>query len=203
MIQYFLFMLIGFFRKSTISKLFGSETPDVGDAIEKKKSDPVIPENASDITNDSSVAGITVKEALDTLNLSLEGIKSGRLVLSAAKVLVLNDFPVDLPIDLPGDGKYIEIINADSFLNFDSVPYATNTQIELIYDTATKPIMSSPALLGATTSTHRNFTKLTATGVADAQILENKKVMVKATGGNPTVGDSVVIIYFTYKITNI
>ena len=145
-------------------------------------------------------------------SLSLDNIKQyggcdvycTSLVIPTASVLTLFATPIEI-VAAPGVGYAIDVISATAKITYNSVAYATNTVLNLIYDGSTQAVLelagASP-FLAATSTLHgkffgRNFSN------ASNQIIENAAVKVSVQTGNPTAGDSGIKVYVQYRIITI
>ena len=81
---------------------------------------------------------------------------------------------------------------------YNSVPYATNTQLQLQTDGATvyQAVLSSMIL----SSTSDVFTGVSIIGTSVTTIIENAPLLVNINTGNPTAGDSDITVYLSYRL---
>jgi hypothetical protein len=114
---------------------------------------------------------------------------------------VLNVFTTPyLLIDSPGVGHFIQVLTASCKVNFNTTAYATATTLTILTDTATRIQHSFSNALNATLSRMCVSAQQGINGAADTQLISDKGVYLKAQTGNPTAGDSDIIIYLTYRI---
>lgn len=144
-------------------------------------------------------------ESGDVLEFSTSILLEDKISVSSSEILALNTTPKEL-VAAPGTGKAIELISWSPSITFNTTPYATNTNLIVITDTAQ---------LSQGTDNFNNEKILQSTGdrilklglgftglssVTDKQLIEDKALTLSVEGGNPTAGDSSIIIYFTYRV---
>lgn len=122
---------------------------------------------------------------------------SGSLAITTAQVLVLNGTPLTLVAAIAS--RTIRVTNVRAKLTFNSVGYATNTLLDVYMSVGGAPNVQFTILnlLAATANQHR-----VGTVTAAAQLAENTALMVRVNSGNPTAGDSDIVIYFDYQIVD-
>lgn len=120
---------------------------------------------------------------------------SGDLTIDTADVLTLNGTPLTLVAAIAS--HKIRLLNCSAEIIFDSVAYATNTQLDIYMSVGGAPNVqfTIPSLLAATANQYR-----LGTVTAGAQLAENTPLMVRVNSGNPTAGDSVLVVYFDYQV---
>ena len=122
------------------------------------------------------------------------------ITIGTAEVLTLNGSHV-LAIAAPGLGKAIVVEDAVMYINYVSATYAANTTLQVITKGADIAQKEGTNFL-ATSKTVA--VKLNDTGVTDkTQIISNQGVEIMAKTGNPTTGDSDVVVYIKYRIINL
>ena len=146
-------------------------------------------------------SGVDYKIDFDDLksSINLNTINSIKVVIASTDVLTSNGTPV-LCIPAPPAGYAIRLGECSISLEFNTIAYATNLDVQLFTDTAT--IMSKDVrVLDATASTHRIFHNTTTTGGAtDTELIESKGIYFKTKTGNPTAGDSDITLYIDYRL---
>lgn len=122
---------------------------------------------------------------------------SGNLIIGTADVLTLNATPLTLVAAIPS--KIIVITSVMVELIYNSVAYATNTQLDVYMSVGGSPNVqfTIPTLLAAVANQHRR-----GTVTAAAQLAENTALMVRVNSGNPTAGDSDIVVYFNYEVVD-
>lgn len=128
-------------------------------------------------------------------------VQQASLSIPTASVLTLNATPLEI-VAAPGAGYAIEVIAASGSMTYNSVAYATNGKVQLITDTATKPQTETAAngFLFGTATRIVKFPLSTPTAVGETQIIENKSLKVTVDSGNPTAGNSDIVVYVLYRL---
>jgi len=137
---------------------------------------------------------------IDSTNINSECVcvKSTSLTIATADVLTLNSAPIEI-VAAPGAGYAIEVLSAVFSMTYNSIPYATNTVIQLKTTGSTKAQFQDNILKGDTTQ-YLNINLSSVGLISDTKILDNAGVDVTVNTGNPTAGDSDIKIYVTYRI---
>lgn len=120
-------------------------------------------------------------------------VYSGSTVIETAEVLTLNGTPVKL-LDAIAS-KYIRIIDSSAKLVWNSVEYATNTDLEIYTDTGTTVQANWSGFLAGTADKRK-----TGNVVAGSDLIVNKAIYVKVPTGNPTLGNSQLTVYYNYIV---
>jgi hypothetical protein len=124
------------------------------------------------------------------------GILTKKVTIPTASVLTLNATPYTL-VTAPGSGYAIELISATgSIATYGGTAYATNTVLQVITDTATITQASNSTTLITAGTTIDKFSLTAGLG----NLIDNKALQAKVATGNPTAGNSDIIIYITYRI---
>ena len=126
-------------------------------------------------------------------------IISKTITIPSADVLNLFTTPY-LLIDSAGAGYYIQVLTASCHVDFNTTAYATSTTLNIYTDTATRVQHVFSNGLNATLSRIGVSAQQGISGAADTQLISNKGIYLQAQVGNPTLGDSDIIIYLTYRI---
>lgn len=119
--------------------------------------------------------------------------------IDSGNVLTSFDTPVEV---LPAvSGKTIVVMNAFLKINYGSAAYDVNTTGQLITDTATLPQVEFLSGLNATVS--RSYfarPKSAVPSASDTQLIQSKNLKFSTQTGNPTAGDSqiVICVYYMY-----
>ncbi len=124
------------------------------------------------------------------------------LTIAVADVKLLNDTPLTI-VAAPGAGKYIEVVSASSSLTFVSAAYAANTTLQLICLGADVAQAQDTSILISSVSKNTRFKDVTSATAGQTQIITNTALQVKVATGNPTTGDSIVIVKILYRIVTI
>jgi hypothetical protein len=123
---------------------------------------------------------------------------TAKLTIATADVLTLNSTPLTI-VAAQGVGTVIQVISASVKIDFNTTPYATNIQLQIISSGSVKA-QHSQNVLDASVSTVRFLAEQAATVATDTQLLENADLQVAVRTGNPTAGDSDIKIYLRYRI---
>jgi hypothetical protein len=121
------------------------------------------------------------------------------ITIPSVDVLTLFTTPY-LLIASPGVGYYIQVLTAACKVNFNSIAYAVNTTLNVYTDTATRVQHAFSNGLNATLSRIGVSAQQGTNAAADTQLISDKGVYLTSQTGNPTTGDSDIIIYLTYRI---
>ena len=123
--------------------------------------------------------------------------------ISASEVLALNSTKKTI-VAAPGAGKYIRPIAWDTYCDFNSAAYATNTDLALRVDTATEDIAVDSNILLSTGGRILTVPVGVVPGSTTAnQYVVNKALQVYVQSGNPTAGNSDIFSYLWYTIVTL
>lgn len=136
---------------------------------------------------------------------SLEGLRSNfgcdiqcaSLLIPSADVLQLNTTPQTI-VAAQGAGTVIEVVSAFANIDFNSVAYATNIDMQLITETAIDE--QALAEINATVSQIGKFRLTHISAPSSTQLLDNQALTVTVLTGNPTAGDSDITVYVLYRV---
>ena len=142
-------------------------------------------------SNSMYINGVVLNE--DSLN------QTSTITIPSASVLTLGTTPY-LLIPSPGAGYYIQVLTAACKVSFNSIAYAVSTSMNIYTDTSNRPQHLFNNSLNATVSRIAVSSQQGISGAADTQLISNKGVYLQAQVGNPTLGNSDIIIYLTYRI---
>jgi hypothetical protein len=140
------------------------------------------------------VQGITISKS-DTVINGTGGIQYAKLTIPTAQVLTLFTTPRAFGLTVP-TGYYVQLVSAQMKATYNSVPYATNIDLEVGFS-GVKPIFTDN-VLGFSSSTFVNL-DYESSGVISAA----SDVIVSVNGGNPTAGNSDITIYISYLLIEI
>lgn len=124
------------------------------------------------------------------------------LTIATASVLTLNGTPITI-VAAPGAGKYIEVVSASASMTFVSAAYAANTTLRLKCAGATIAQLQDTAILLSTVTKNTKFKDVTSAAAGETQIITNAALQVDVATGNPTTGDSNLIVKVVYRIVTI
>lgn len=117
---------------------------------------------------------------------TVDTVYQAELTIPTADVLTLNATPITI-VAAPGVGKYIEIVSGSAIIEtYGGSPYATNTNLALLVDTATFRAGISSNILTSTVARTVYITKDTGGSSTDTQLIVNKALKVTVLTGNPT-----------------
>ncbi len=171
----------------------------IGDGTDAKS---IVPTGDVTITS----AGVTAigagKVTAAMLNFTIPTYLEASLTIPTASVLVLNGTPLTI-VAAPGSGKYIEVISASVNMTYKSIAYATNTIVQLINTGADIAQIEESYILPATVSKNTKFNSSLSVAAGQTQIITNTALQVKVKTGNPTAGDSDIIVKVLYRIITI
>ena len=119
-------------------------------------------------------------------------IQTVKVTVSSAELLALNSTPKTL-IAAGGAGTIIQVISCLVYLDYNSVAY--NTNVDLDFYTGTFKMLSTN-ILSSTTDLYNNYDL----DLATATNVQNQPLTVTADSGNPLSGNSPVYVYLTYRI---
>ena len=126
-----------------------------------------------------------------------------KVTIPTASVLTANTTPITI-VGAPGAGKYIRVVAAMETLTFNSIAYATNGITQLRHDTASDPSFAASNTFLFGTVTHTGvMQEQDLNAVTDTQIIANKEVLWETLTGDPTAGDSDVVVYALYQIVDV
>jgi len=137
---------------------------------------------------------------------SANGLYTFEVIIPSAQVLTAFTSPV-LVIDPPGVGLEIEVISSSCKVVFNSIAYATHIIGILLTDTAINStgcqMVFDNALNATVTRTWHGRVNFFAGPASNQQMLiENKGIYFSTTVGDPTAGDSDLVISGLYRIKN-
>ena len=125
-----------------------------------------------------------------------------------AEVKTLNTVPYEI-VPNPGIGYSIEVIKMTTSLRGTGgtpTPYATNTKLQALTDTATtEQFLDSVILLSTVDRINPRGTSTALAGTTDTSVIPNKALFIKVSDDNPTAGNAanVLKVSVTYRIINI
>lgn len=131
-------------------------------------------------------------------NTLLDDIKRTTRILTSVEVLALNTTPIEI-VPAPGANKALIPFMVESFVNFNSAAYATNTDLLFEYSSGGTQIAILTAALAATADSV-GYSPVTADG---AEVL-NQGIDVTEGGADPITGNSpvtVTVYYFERTFT--
>jgi len=137
-------------------------------------------------------SGLTSKVTLDeikTYSQPANVILSEKVTVTSAEILDAYDTPIEL-IPAPPAGFYIDPISIVYRFDYDSTPYATNTSGKIVLSDEGAVIAPIDLTRADSDVVKKQMGNFTITGAMNFTV----------NSGNPTAGDSDLIIYITYQI---
>jgi len=123
---------------------------------------------------------------------------SVKVVLTKAQVLALNTTPITLVGAV--SGYAIEVISASVRNQSRFLPYATNLNLQLLTDTATKAQFDNAKILLTSVPAFWKMSAVEATSATDTQLIVNKALTATIQTGDPTSGGDEVELHVTYRL---
>jgi len=121
---------------------------------------------------------------------------SASLTIASADVLTLNTTPLTIVGAVAGYA--IEVISASRKLDFNTTPYATNTELILITSGAIS--QQAKGTINSSVSNTLCVGKSTPGLATSTQLIANADLLVQVGTGNPTAGDSDITVYVNYRL---
>lgn len=150
---------------------------------------------------DGSVTEVKLDDIVQ-YKLNAQGRYIQRVAIPTGEILALNTTPI-LAVQAPGVGKAIVVESVTAQITYIAPVYATNVNLQLIFDTATAPIMESSTILVKTTNAIVNLPLSATVAAGETQILENTALYFTVETGDPTAGASNFVFYVEYMILNL
>jgi len=133
-------------------------------------------------------------------------ISQATITLSSAQILALHTTPIQI-VAAPGAGYYIQVITSSYALLFNSIAYVNNYPPVIFYGNNNTPAAdpgSAAALITATGNyfynNGYNSSAPTGTSAANISLYENKALYVGTIVGNPTTGNSTIMVTVNYIV---
>jgi len=121
---------------------------------------------------------------------------SASLTIASADVLTLNSTPITIVGAVAGYA--IEVVSASVKIDFNTTPYATNLNLQLI-NAGADVEQYLAGTLDATVLQTAVFEQGTPSA-GQTQIIANTDLQVSVRSGNPTAGDSDITVYVHYRL---
>ena len=118
------------------------------------------------------------------------------MTIASADVLTLNSTPITIVGAVAGYA--IEVISASRKLDFNTTPYATNTDLILITSGATS--FQVKGKINSSVSTTLSMGKSTPGLATSTQLIANADLLVQVPTGDPTAGDSDITVFVNYRL---
>jgi hypothetical protein len=124
-------------------------------------------------------------------------LKRAQVTLTTAQVLALNTTPIEVVAGITG--KEIQVVNASMHLKYNTTAYATNTNMVLKASSAAAADIQARVGINETSDSLGSF-DLTSTNL---NIVTGDALVVSVDGGDPTAGDSDIVVDVLYRITDL
>ena len=165
----------------------------------------LISTNITDNANKENTAS-RVRDVLNEINDSMVNslatntsvVYNIKVTIPSASILTGFATPV-LCIPAPSSGYAIRLGDCSGAITYNSSAYATNVDIELYTDTASKS-QKDLRILNTTVNTIKNFGNLASTSSTEVQLINGKAIYFKVKTGNPTAGNSDLVLYLSYQL---
>jgi len=119
------------------------------------------------------------------------------LTIASADVLTLNSTPLTIVGAVAGYA--IEVVSASVKVDFNTTPYATNTDINVVCSGALQSQLKDN-VLAASVSTVRKLLSPSGLSATDTQLISNASLLVSVGTGDPMAGDSDITVYVNYRL---
>ncbi|MGV8130848.1 MAG: hypothetical protein ACP5N7_01980 [Candidatus Pacearchaeota archaeon] len=131
-----------------------------------------------------------------------------KTTLSSADILSLNSTPIVITPAV-GTGKIMQVLEVSGRLRFNTTAYSVSNAL-VVLDAGSGSALfrdgtaiGSGILLPATSTTIGRFTPTSAGNTPAVAISENASLKIQAVTADPTLGDSEMDIYVTYKVVTL
>jgi len=124
-------------------------------------------------------------------------LKRAQVTLTTAQVLALNSTPIEVVAGITG--KEIQVVNASMHLQYNTTAYATNTNMVLKASSAAAADIQARVGINETSDSLGSFDLLST----NLNIVTGDALVVSVDGGNPTAGDSDIVVDVLYRITDL
>lgn len=124
-------------------------------------------------------------------------LKRVQITLTTAQVLALNSTPITVVTGI--SGKEIQVVNASFHLKYNTTAYATNTTLALRASSSTGSILQAEAVINGSADAIGVFGLNSGTN----NIVTGDNLVATVLTGNPTAGDSDIVVDILYRITDL
>lgn len=140
--------------------------------------------------------GITKKVTVDQLS----KVHTVKVTIPSAQVLTIYSVPV-VAIASPGAGYFIKVTSCSCKLIFNSVAYTTGLDLQVSTNTANNTEWLITGALNGTLTANKMGIAQSAIFASDTQLISNQSVIIQgASGADPLLGNSNIVVYITYEI---
>ena len=120
-----------------------------------------------------------------------------KVTIPSAEVLTLFDTPVEV-VPAEEGVAYQALLPSGGPEVYGTTPYATNTDLVVTTDGADVPHANGTDILESSVARTVVISPAFVTGTTNTQIVPNAALTVTVKGGNPTDGDSDIVLYIPY-----
>ena len=124
-------------------------------------------------------------------------LKQAQVTLTTAQVLALNSTPITIVAGITG--KEIQVVSASAHLQYNTSTYATNVQLVLKAASSGALVYQAQMEISQTTDTIGTFRNITQGN----NIVTGDALQAFVLTGNPTTGDSDIVVDVLYRITDL
>tara|TARA_R110000751_G_scaffold86889_10_gene172637 strand:- start:2463 stop:3047 length:585 start_codon:yes stop_codon:yes gene_type:complete len=124
-------------------------------------------------------------------------LKRAQITLTTAQVLALNSTPITMVTGIAG--KEIQVVSASAHLKYNSATYATNVNLVLKSSSAAAAEYQGKYDISYASDVLGTFE---LTGL-QANIVTGNDLVATVTTGNPTAGDSDIVVDILYRVTDL
>ena len=159
--------------------------------------------NTGDIPTEAQFADLidSLLNIIDDITDDQGIINIAELAITSPQILALNTTPLDFIAD-PGAGKAIVLLDLYVRVLFGTTPYATQTSIRAITDTANVLQHQVTGVLASSGNTILKANSLPFFAAGSIQAVPNKKVTIDVPTADPTGGDGTIVVWAPYQIIN-
>jgi hypothetical protein len=127
------------------------------------------------------------------------GLQTAKITVSSAEILNLNSVPKVI-VAAPGANQVVLVHHIFIKYIFVSAAYATNLTLQIGWNGTATPYMATSAVINQTSN--KQFVNI-GQNIGAAEDYSNKALEVRVATGNPTAGDSTMVIVVSYKVIDI
>jgi len=129
-------------------------------------------------------------------------IRSFSVTIPSADVLTMNASPITL-VPAQGAGLGIELICATGTINYNSVPYDTNTQMRILCQTGAAQANFASLLLASSTQTRKALMTSSPSDVGQGMVVANQPLQITVHNGEALNGDSSLVIRGLFRVIQV
>lgn len=125
------------------------------------------------------------------------GVFQRKTTISSAEILAWNTTPVTV-VPAAGAGKIIVPVAVFVWVNFDTTPYATNTDISIRCSTHVWDGIAAALSVGSDAFYYENIDD-----VNNTVDIRNQPLVLRSAAGNPTAGNSPIEVTVFYRVITV